>query len=156
MTEEFLARVRNYATSIFRCGSASIHGLSHWRRVENSARLICKDTSADLMVVCFFAYLHDACRLNDGKDLQHGPRAADLLSQLPEDITVLNEAQLYLLDKAIRHHTEGNTSDDPTIGACWDADRLDLGRVGITPSDKWMSTKSGKKIAALGSKDLFV
>ena len=108
------------------------------------------------MVVCFFAYLHDACRLNDGKDLQHGPRSADLLSQLPEDITVLNEAQLYLLDRAIRHHTEGSTSDNPTIGACWDADRLDLGRVGITPSDKWMSTKSGKKIAALGSKDLFV
>jgi uncharacterized protein len=147
MKAELLTKVINYATSIFRCGSASIHGLSHWQRVENSARLICKDTSADLTVVCFFAYLHDACRLNDGGDLQHGPRAADRLSQIPEDIAVLNEPQLYLLDRAIRYHTEGNTSNDPTIGACWDADRLDLGRVGITPSSNLMSTKPGKEIA---------
>ena len=25
----------------------------------------------------------------------------------------------------IEHHTVGGVSDDPTIGACWDADRLD-------------------------------
>lgn len=147
MTEEQLCRLRNYAESTFQCGPASIHGLSHWRRVEKSARVICKHTPADLMVVRYFAYLHDSCRLNDGKDPQHGARAADMLSQLPEDIALLSQSQLHTLARAIRHHTEGSTSDDPTIGACWDSDRLDLGRAGITPTDRLMSTRTGKELA---------
>ncbi|MBB6018173.1 hypothetical protein HNQ04_003450 [Deinococcus radiopugnans ATCC 19172] len=32
---------------------------------------------------------------------------------------------------ACKHHASGQTTDEPTLGACWDADRLDLPRVGI-------------------------
>ena len=52
-----------------------------------------------------------------------------------------------LLDYAIRHHVDGDVSDDPTIGTCWDADRLDLGRVGIVPDEQYMSTAEGKRLA---------
>jgi uncharacterized protein len=34
------------------------------------------------------------------------------------------------------------------IGACWDADRLDLTRVGIIPDPDMMSTEPGKELAA--------
>ena len=37
--------------------------------------------------------------------------------------------------------------DAITIGTCWDADRLDLGRVGIIPSSDFMSTQAGKESA---------
>jgi uncharacterized protein len=63
----------------------------------------------------------------------------------------IDPARLETLTFAIRHHTDGKTSDDPTVGTCWDADRLDLGRVGIIPSPTFMSTPTGKRIAELGS-----
>ena len=34
----------------------------------------------------------------------------------------------------------GLVSEDPTVGACWDADRLDLPRVGIQPDPALFST----------------
>ena len=34
-----------------------------------------------------------------------------------------------------------------TMYACFDADRLDLGRVGITPDPKKMATAKGKELA---------
>jgi uncharacterized protein len=34
----------------------------------------------------------------------------------------------------------GLMHQDATIQSCWDADRLDLGRVGIEPSKQYLST----------------
>jgi len=36
----------------------------------------------------------------------------------------------------------------PAIGTCWNADRLDIGRVGMPPSAQYMSTVAGKDMAA--------
>ena len=36
--------------------------------------------------------------------------------------------------------------------SCWDADRLDLSRVGIVPSEQFMSTKVGKEMAKWNEK----
>src|SRR5262249_24487970 len=49
-----------------------------------------------------------------------------------------------LLYYACAWHERGRVSDDPTIGACWDADRLDLPRVGTQPMPELMSTEEGK------------
>ena len=46
---------------------------------------------------------------------------------------------------ACQTHTDGETSNDPTVGVCFDADRLDLGRVGIEPDPELMSTPAGRK-----------
>ena len=43
---------------------------------------------------------------------------------------------------------DGRVSDDPTIGTCWDADRLDLRRVAIVPKTGLMSTNPAKGSAA--------
>jgi uncharacterized protein len=156
MKKDIFDKLRAYAESTFKCGLHSIHGFNHWQNVDDSARLICEDSQADLVVVRFFAFLHDAFRVNDGSDLDHDPRSADNLDKLPEELSILRPDQLNLLEYAIRHHTDGNTSEDPTIGACWDSDRLDLGRVGIIPIDRFMSTQAGKEIARLGSKLLYM
>ena len=53
-------------------------------------------------------------------------------------------------------HTHGQLIDEPTIGTCWDADRLDLGRVGTEPEARYMSTDFGREIAAHGSIETFI
>jgi len=40
------------------------------------------ETGADETVIRLFALLHDSCRLDDGADLLHGPRAADMLGEI--------------------------------------------------------------------------
>ena len=40
----------------------------------------------------------------------------------------------------VRRILEGCVHADPTIGTCWDADRLDLWRVGITPHARFLRT----------------
>jgi uncharacterized protein len=137
------AQVRDYAKSIFALGPYSVHGPDHWRRVESVGLELCKETGADETVVRLFALLHDSCRRDDGADLQHGPRAAGMLAKIAGDLFTLDPDRLELLELAIRHHTGGQISDDPTIGTCWDADRLDIGRVGIIPHGRYMSTEAG-------------
>ncbi|MGB5446898.1 MAG: hypothetical protein WBM99_15485, partial [Psychromonas sp.] len=42
------------------------------------------------------------------------------------------------------NHAFHQLSTDPTIGTCWDADRLDLGRYGIYPKAQFLSTEAAK------------
>ena len=41
---------------------------------------------------------------------------------------------------ACKHHTHRIHHDDLTVAACWDADRLELGRVGIDPEPSYFNT----------------
>ncbi|HSO62888.1 MAG TPA: HD domain-containing protein [Desulfobacterales bacterium] len=148
-SEVWLAGIRNYVMSVFRCASDSIHGPRHWQRVEAFGLRLAESTGADQTVVRLFALLHDSCRLNDGDDIFHGPRAAEMLERIVPSVFALDRDRLELLKQAVRYHTSGQTSPDPTIGTCWDADRLDIGRAGITPCAHYMSTDAGKGIAAL-------
>jgi uncharacterized protein len=87
-----------------------------------------------------FAAVHDSQRLDDWEDPRHGARAADVLrSSINHG---LQSRDLERLLYAIRHHSdpESLTHEDPVVGACWDADRLTLHRVGIEPGLPYMST----------------
>jgi uncharacterized protein len=53
-----------------------------------------------------------------------------------------------LLERACRFHTTERRTGNPTIDVCFDADRLDLGRVGIVPNPKLMATEQGAYYAA--------
>jgi uncharacterized protein len=148
-----LSDILSHSLSVFKCGEYSIHGASHWHQVYKNALDLSQTTGADPCVIGCFAYLHDSCREDDAGDPRHGIRAADSLPFVKTSIPSLSEltdAQMKLLDYAIRHHVDGDTSTDPTIGTCWDADRLDLGRVGIIPDEKYMSTLRGKELARGG------
>ena len=54
-----------------------IHGWDHWMTVWETGKTLANEAGADLRVVELFALIHDSCRLNDGHDPGHGPRAAD-------------------------------------------------------------------------------
>jgi uncharacterized protein len=152
--EAWLAGIREYAMSIFKCGVHSIHGPSHWQRVDAFGQNIAESSGADLIVVRLFALLHDSCRQDDGADLDHGPRAAEMLDRIVPTVFAIDLGRFGLLKEAIRLHTSGLTTNDPTIGTCWDADRLDIGRVGMTPNEKYMSTEAGKDMIASGATQL--
>ena len=142
--------VYDHSMGTFRGNPYSIHGPDHWKNVDRIGMILCAETGADPVVVRWFAALHDSYREDDSDDMGHGPRAAEGLKNLPESINSLSESQLQLLEYAIKHHTDGVTSDDPTIGTCWDADRLDLARCNVTPSPAYMSTDKGRELAESG------
>ena len=119
-----------------------VHGELHWRQVLANGFLIAAETpEVDPFVVAAFAALHDACRKCDGHDPDHGERAEQLALELAEsDALCLFPQQLDVLCVALRDHDRGYVNDVPTIGACWDADRLDLPRVGVKVDPSFLST----------------
>lgn len=125
---------------------SAIHGLSHWQRVEKFGLMIADNHGADKKVISLFAYLHDARRENDLDDIDHGARAAILLDELiAVDAVNLNYLQYNQLRIALScHNLKNANSNDITIQACWDADRLDLWRDGTIPNPDLMFTNFGK------------
>lgn len=125
-----------------------IHGLEHWQRVQDNGLHLARLYQADQTIVILFALLHDSRRHNDGYDPQHGPRAAKLALHLHrEGLLPINAQQLEQLTHACRHHTDTTFSDDITIACCWDADRLDLPRVGVQPEPEYLNTPAAKLLA---------
>ena len=49
-----------------------------------------------------------------------------------------------LLTEALTYHSDGYTEGNITVQVCWDADRLDLGRVGIRPDPDRLCTNTAK------------
>ena len=122
-----------------------IHGASHWARVAGIGERLAFETGARLDVVRLFAFFHDSRRIDDGYDPMHGHRGAELALALLGTHYDLDRAGLELLVEACRGHSEGATSSDATIQTCWDADRLDLGRVGVTPDPRFLGTAAARR-----------
>jgi uncharacterized protein len=108
-------------------------------------------SGADTLVTRLFAWFHDSRRHNDGTDQNHGKRGADYAAALRGRLFELEDEAFEKLIYACTWHTDQDHSEDATIGTCWDSDRLDLGRVGMIPSPKFMSTAFGKEVAVAGS-----
>jgi uncharacterized protein len=130
----------------FRISRHGVHGPSHWARVRSHAFTVGKATGADLLVVELFAFLHDSQRENEGVDPHHGRRAAEYASSLNRNYFDLSGDQLDMLCLAMRGHSDGGIHPDATIQTCWDADRLDLGRVGKKPQARYLSAVGANHI----------
>lgn len=123
----------------------SIHGAPHWARVRRNGLVLAERTGASRRVVSLFAFLHDACRKHDGRDRGHGERAAALVTRLAEQgVLGLGGEEAQLLAHACRHHSDGLLEADVTVQTCWDADRLDLGRVGTRPDPRYLCTPAAR------------
>ena len=60
----------------------------------------------------------------------------------------LDGPRMELLVTACRIHIGGMPQSNSTLAVCLDADRLDLGRVGIIPDSRLLSTSTAKSIAS--------
>jgi uncharacterized protein len=121
------------------------HGVAHWARVLENGLRLADETGTNVEVVQLFAVLHDSQRRNEGHDPQHGPRAADFAALVRGVVFDLDDHDFGLLHKACHGHTHERTHPDVTIQTCWDSDRLDLGRVGITPHPSRLCTEVAKR-----------
>ena len=128
-----------------------IHGESHWQRVAAAGLTLLPETpGADPALVFLFALFHDSMRLNDNYDPLHGPRGAALARELRGEAFDLEDAEMSLLAFACEEHTNGGIGSDPTVGVCWDADRLNLWRVGIIPDPRFLSTEAARSEERIG------
>ena len=128
----------------FRLDWQGIHGVPHWARVRWNGLNMAAVNGARADVVELFACLHDCQRWHDGRDREHGARAADFTFALDRQLLKLDRPGLELLSHAIRYHSDGLTEADITVQTCWDSDRLDLGRVGITPRPERLCTEEAR------------
>jgi uncharacterized protein len=122
-----------------------IHGYFHWVRVRENGLRIAQINGARPALVELFAFLHDIKRQNDGIDYQHGKRAAGFIGSINQDYLHLRDTDCELLQYACAFHTNGLTEGDVTVKTCWDADRLDLGRVGIKPNARRLCTQAARQ-----------
>ena len=130
----------------FELDSHSLHGPSHWGRVlTNGLKIADHVSDVDIEVVELFAFFHDSCRLDDGSDPFHGKRAAIFAESLRDECYSINDDQFKLFSEACEYHTSGRDQKNMTIASCWDADRLDLARVGITPDPAYLITEYAKR-----------
>jgi uncharacterized protein len=148
---ELVEKIKEIAQSNIKIDS-DIHGIDHWDAVHENAIFLSMQEGVDELVVRLFAYLHDSKRYDDNEDYFHGERAAQFVDELCEEngaLSTLSFTQRTMLRTACYYHNKGVVSEDITIGACYDADRLELVREGVNilPDPKLMSTPMGKKIA---------
>ena len=140
ITQELVSLIRRQ----FVLDWSGIHGAPHWARVRVNGLRLAEKTCARPDVIELFAFLHDTQRKNDGRDPEHGKRAADFAVTLQGKLFTLDDEGLTLLCAARTGHSDGLVEADITVQTCWDADRLDLGRIGVTPDPAYLCTAAAR------------
>lgn len=115
------------------------HGVVHWSRVYENGMKLSEQKGVNVKVVQLFSVFHDSQRRNEGYDDGHGGRGAQLALKLREFCPATDE-EFELLTISCGLHTSARTHDNITVQACFDSDRLDLGRVGTVPDPKYLCT----------------
>ncbi len=118
------------------------HGEMHWRAVGAVGLEIARRRPlVDAGVVLAFAMIHDARRENEDYDPEHGLRAMRLAVSSKTLRLILPADRISHLADACLMHEKGEVDRrNPTIGACWDADRYNLLRLEIDPLPRLLSS----------------
>ena len=114
--------------------------------VRRSGQLIRAASDCDAELVLLFALFHDSRRFNEFHDPDHGSRGGELAREMCGTAFQLEPDRLATLADACTRHDKGQTAGDTTTGVCWDADRLNLWRVGITPDPRLLSTSTASDL----------
>ncbi len=133
-----------YLKSQFKIDWLGHHGVPHWARVRANGLMLASETGASKHVVELFAYFHDSRRINEHQDHGHGKRGAILAQQLRGRFFEATDDEMALLVQACNYHSDGLLDDEITVKTCWDADRLDLGRVNIVPEPRYLCTEAAR------------
>lgn len=123
-----------------------IHGVAHWSRVWHHGKAMAAELDVNPRIPAWFAFLHDCQRENDDFDPEHGSRAADFAVKLRDQGQIgLNKSEFDALCYAMQKHSDGHIEAEKAVQVCWDADRLDLGRVGIEPDPQYLCTHYARR-----------
>ena len=130
-----------------RIDTRGAHGIPHWARVRANGLRLAASTGANPTVIELFALFHDSQRHNEYEDPDHGKRGADNAAKYwRAGAFELDTDAFEQLYKACSGHTYEDVADPCiTVLTCWDADRLDLGRVGIVPDPARLCTDAARQ-----------
>jgi len=121
-----------------------MHGEPHWRAVAWAGLRIAElrgGLRPDVLVA--FGLLHDCRRETDDWDPEHGDRAARVAARSAPLKRLLGAEGRDLVAEACRLHERGMSRPDaPAIGACWDADRVNLVRLGFRLDPRYFTILS--------------
>lgn len=123
-----------------------MHGELHWRGVAWAGLRIAElREGLRPEVTVAFGLLHDCRRETDDWDPEHGDRAARVASRSAPLKRLLGAEGRDLVAEACRLHERGRTCpEEPRIGACWDADRVNLVRLGLDLDPSYFTVLSGE------------
>lgn len=126
------------------CRHLAVHGVSHLMSVAATAARIAHATGEDVMSATVGGFLHDCARQNDGNGEGHARESA----QMARSIIVkhFGELDVNRICSAIADHAAGKTTADGLAAAIWDADRLDLARLGIVVDPAYLSTALARRL----------
>lgn len=155
--------------------NSAIHGVAHWTRVHRYGLLLAESlqlSDDEKMAVALFAWTHDLARTDDGGGNQHAIDGAKYVEVITQKI--FDNFPDHILDivrSAIRYHSDGMCAEEALhefpmekystfsrdeilniLGCCWDADRLDLLRLGIIPKASHMSIPYWQDVQPLAAK----
>lgn len=124
------------------------HGPDHWRRVVANSIRASRSLGIDPLPGVVFGWVHDSQRWDENSDPLHGPRAAQFVRDNAgpgELFGFLPEHTVQEIATACELHSDGMTEGSRILQACWDADRLDLWRVGVQPDPDCLCTDWAKQ-----------
>ena len=143
-----VSELRRFSANRWPMGMGETHGVEHWDRVAMFGRLLYQEV-ADMDVIMAFSYLHDSERKDNAEDIEHGIRASKLVDIIRySQLRDLSDEQIRKLKRACELHTVAHKTGDITIDICFDADRMDLLRVGIVPLPERMATIRGAELVS--------
>ena len=133
------------------------HGIEHWESVYHNTQRLANAYSITSDVFIFFALLHDCKREDEDEDFGHGKRAAFAIQGYQEaGLIPLSPDDQARLVYTCANHTKADKTDplyqDLVVQICLDADKLDIGRVGIIPHESHFLTEVAKTIVQSSSK----
>lgn len=140
----------------FRLDLRGPHGMPHWARVYENAMQIADMLNMDAedrQVLALFSVLHDSERVTDGPDPDHGTRGAQIAEEMRGTYFQMSDRHFAFLHKACKYHNQPVTCADPVVQTCWDADRLDLGRLNIRIDTSFLSNSTGQNPSLIEAAD---
>ena len=140
ITVELLAEIK----SRYQLNWLGTHGVDHWSRVFENGIKLSSQEGVNSNVVQLFSIFHDSQRVNDHTDPYHGNRGSQLALAL-RDHLLIGDDEFQLLVTACSLHTSADNHPNMTVKACFDSDRLDLGRVGNYPDPDLLCTPLAKE-----------
>lgn len=128
--------IKEYELDIYK----GIHGIDHWSRVLINGLKIAENNNANKNIIIAFSFFHDVRRVRECGDPEHGLRGAKYIQTFKYKIN-LNKEELEKTMIACEGHSSIIHHEDIDIATCWDADRLDLYRVGVKPDSEFLNTE---------------
>ncbi len=143
-TVQVAKRVENLLAPFCTCGGLVLHGISHLRRVAILSGRLANAVGEDVESAVVMGFLHDCARRNDKNDIDHARDSEVLARGLIERF--YSHLDVDRICEAIAGHADGEVTSDPFTGCLWDADRMELKRIGRTIDLDLLSTKVAKRL----------